>query len=341
MLNDRAQRLLKILVERYIADGQPVGSRTLSMHAGLDLSSASIRNVMVDLENMGLVCSPHTSAGRVPTARGYRVFVDNLLTIQPLEHAARLQLETELHPDSPQRIVSAASQLLADLTRFAGVVATPERASTTFRQVEFLRLSEKRVLLIFVTADGDVQNHLLLTERDYTISELAEAALFLNRHGAGRSLEAVAREVETELHYLQGHIANLMGAAIVAGQSTLGLQQSVMVTGEKNLLNSDDLSANLANLRQLFDLFEHKTELLQLLNLSREAHGVHIFIGEESGLNTLDGCSVITAPYRMNGQVVGTLGVVGPTRMAYERVIPIVDITARLVSSALSYPLEA
>jgi heat-inducible transcriptional repressor len=186
-----------------------------------------------------------------------------------------------------------------------------------------------------------VQNHLLLTERDYTISELAEAALFLNRHGAGRSLEAVAREVETELHYLQGHIANLMGAAIVAGQSTLGLQQSVMVTGEKNLLNSDDLSANLANLRQLFDLFEHKTELLQLLNLSREAHGVHIFIGEESGLNTLDGCSVITAPYRMNGQVVGTLGVVGPTRMAYERVIPIVDITARLVSSALSYPAEA
>lgn len=341
MLNDRAQRLLKTLVERYITDGQPVGSRTLSMHSGLDLSSASIRNVLAELENMGLVVSPHTSAGRVPTARGYRMFVDNLLTMQPLEQAAREQLENELHPDSPQRIVSAASQLLAELTHFAGVVATPERASVAFRQIEFLRLSEKRVLLIFVTADGDVQNHLLVTERDYTASELIEAANFLNHHGAGRSLEAVARELENELRNLQSHIASLMGAAIVAGQNTLGPRQSVRVTGEKNLLDSDDLSANLINLRQLFDLFERQTELLRLLNLSREAHGVHIFIGEESGLNTLDGCSVITAPYRINGQVVGTLGVVGPTRMAYERVIPIVDITARLVSSALSYPVES
>ncbi|OWY38619.1 heat-inducible transcriptional repressor HrcA [Xenophilus sp. AP218F] len=338
MMNERAQHLLKVLIERYIADGQPVGSKTLSLLPGVELSSASVRNVLADLEAMGLIASPHTSAGRVPTARGYRLFVDRLLTIRPLEESARSELEHTLQPDSPQRIVQAASSLLSDLTSFAGVVLTPQRSDVAFRQIEFLRLSEKRVLMILVTLDGDVQNHLLLTERDYTASELVEAGNFINQHYAGQGLSAVTLRVEGELRQLQGDIAELMGAAVRLGQQTLASRnEDVVVTGRSRLLQVDDLSDDLSRLRELFAVFERKTELLKLLSQSREAHGVNIFIGEESGVVTLDECSVVTAPYRINGQVVGTLGVVGPTRMAYERVIPIVDITARLVSSALSY----
>nr|WP_233158855.1 heat-inducible transcriptional repressor HrcA [Chromobacterium sp. ASV5] len=337
-MNERAQHLLKVLIERYIADGQPVGSKTLSLLPGVELSSASVRNVLADLEAMGLIASPHTSAGRVPTARGYRLFVDRLLTIRPLEESARSELEHTLQPDSPQRIVQAASSLLSDLTSFAGVVLTPQRSDVAFRQIEFLRLSEKRVLMILVTLDGDVQNHLLLTERDYTASELVEAGNFINQHYAGQGLSAVTLRVEGELRQLQGDIAELMGAAVRLGQQTLASRnEDVVVTGRSRLLQVDDLSDDLSRLRELFAVFERKTELLKLLSQSREAHGVNIFIGEESGVVTLDECSVVTAPYRINGQVVGTLGVVGPTRMAYERVIPIVDITARLVSSALSY----
>ncbi len=338
MLNERAQRLLKSLVERYIADGQPVGSRTLTQISGLDISPATIRNIMADLESMGLIVSPHTSAGRVPTARGYRVFVDNLLTIQPIDHIARQQMEHELHPDSPARLVAAASQLLSDLTHFASVVVTPQRADMAFRQIEFLRLSDRRVLLIIVTQLGDVQNHLLFTERDYTASELTEAANFLNHHYAGQSLATITVELESELARLQGHIARLMSAAIDAGKNSLNSQaDTVVVSGERNLLTIDELTSDLGSLRQLFDMFEHKTELLRLLSQSRGAQGVQLFIGDESGVHTLDGCSVVTAPYSINGQLVGTLGVIGPTRMAYERVIPIVDITARLVSGALSH----
>ncbi len=339
MLNERAQRLLKALVENYIADGQPVGSRTLSRLSGLELSAASIRNVMADLEHMGLVSSPHTSAGRVPTARGYRVFVDNLLTIQPLDQNFRRQLASEIIPDSPKRLVKAASHLLSDLTRFAGVVVTPQRADIAFRQIEFLRLSARRVLLIIVTPHGDVQNHLLFTERDYTPSELVEAANWLNHHYAGQALDGIVDELEQELQQLQGHIAALMTAAIQAGKSALGDPgAAVVVSGERNLLKVEELSSDLGSLRKLFDMFEHKTELLSLLNQSRRAQGVRLFIGDESGVTTLDGCTVVTAPYDIDGQVVGSLGVIGPTRMNYERVIPIVDITARLVSSALSKP---
>jgi heat-inducible transcriptional repressor len=338
MLNQRAQRLLKALVERYIADGQPVGSRTLSMMGGLDLSAASIRNVLADLENMGLVVSPHTSAGRIPTSKGYRLFVDNLLTVSPLGNAAMRELEHNLQPDSPQRLVLAASSLLSDLTHFAGVVVTPQRPDVAFCQVEFLRLSERRVLLILVTLDGDVQNHLLHTERDYNATELIEAGNFLNQHYAGQGLSSIAERVESELLSLKGDITELMSAAIVFGRQTLASpEHAVVISGENKLLQVRDLSEDLSRLRELFDTFERKTELLKLLNQTRAAQGVSLYIGEESGVLTLDECSVVTAPYRINGQVVGTLGVIGPTRMAYERVIPIVDITARLVSSALSY----
>lgn len=338
MLNQRSERLLKTLVERYIADGQPVGSRTLAMASGLDLSSASIRSMLSDLEAMGLVTAPHTSAGRIPTSRGYRLFVDRLLTVSPPENKAVRELESGLQPDSPQRLVHAASSLLSDLTHFAGVVVTPQRADVAFRQVEFLRLSERRVLLILVTLDGDVQNHLLPTVRDYAPGELIEAANFLNQHYAGQGLSGIALRLESELNGLKCDITALMAAAIEFGrQATRVPEEAVLISGGTNLLRVRDLSEDMNRLRELFDTFERKTELLDLLNQSRSAQGVSLYIGDESGVLTLDECSVVAAPYRINGQVVGTLGVIGPTRMDYERVIPIVDITARLVSSALSY----
>ncbi|AUH51932.1 heat-inducible transcriptional repressor HrcA [Chromobacterium sp. ATCC 53434] len=338
MMNERAQHLLKTLIERYIADGQPVASKTLSLLPGIELSPASVRNVLADLEGMGLIASPHTSAGRVPTARGYRLFVDRLLTIRPLDELSRHELEANLQPGSPQRIAQAASSLLSELTSFAGVVLTPQRSDVAFRQIEFLRLSERRVLMILVTLDGDVQNHLLLTERDYTPSELVEAGNFINQHYAGQGLSAVALRVESELRQLQGDIAELMAAAVKLGQQTLEQgSEDVVVSGGSRLFQVHDLSDDLSRLRELFGVFERKTELLKLLAQGRGAQGVNIFIGEESGVVTLDECSVVTAPYCINGQVVGTLGVVGPTRMAYERVIPIVDITARLVGNALSF----
>lgn len=338
MLNERAQFLLKALIERYIADGQPVGSRTLSKLAGMELSSASIRNVMAELEDMGLVVSPHTSAGRVPTAKGYRLFVDHLLAIQPLGASEVSQIASELVPDSPQKVAQAASHLLSDLTHFVGVIVTPQRSDTAFRQIEFLRLSERRVLLILVTVAGDVQNHLISTERDYTASELVEASNFINAHYAGQRLDNIAERVAAELRQLQSDITELMSAAIRFGQQSLSeLSENVVIAGENRLLRVTDLSEDLTRLRELFDTFERRSELLSLLNRSRGAQGVRLFIGDESGVMTLGDCSVVTAPYRINNQVVGSLGVIGPTRMDYERVIPIVDITARLMSSALSY----
>jgi heat-inducible transcriptional repressor len=338
MLNERAQFLLKALIERYIADGQPVGSRTLSKMAGLELSSASIRNVMADLEDMGLIVSPHTSAGRVPTAKGYRLFVDHLLAIRPLGDSEVSQIANELVPDSPQKVAQAASHLLSDLTHFVGVIVTPQRSDTAFRQIEFLRLSERRVLLILVTVAGDVQNHLITTERDYSPSELVEASNFINTHYAGQRLDNIAERVTAELKQLQSDITELMSVAIRFGQQSLSeLSENVVIAGENRLLRVTDLSEDLTRLRELFDTFERRSELLSLLNRSRGAQGVRLFIGDESGVMTLGDCSVVTAPYRINNQVVGTLGVIGPTRMDYERVIPIVDITARLMSSALSY----
>lgn len=335
-LNERAQSLLKALVERYISDGQPVGSRTLSKYSGLDLSPATIRNVMADLEDLGFIASPHTSAGRVPTPKGYRVFVDRLLVIQPLEAVEIRQLESELSPDNPSRLIASASHLLSELTHFAGLVRTPKR-SAAFQHVEFMSLSDKRLLLIVVTPNGDVQNRILFTDRTFSPSELAQASNFLNQNYAGCTLDEIRGRVRDELGQLHQHMSALMMSAIEASSRVLAESgEDVVVSGGHNLLKVQDLSSNMANLRKLFDLFEQKTVLLRLLDASRNAQGVQIFIGGESGLLSLDECSVVTAPYEVNGQVVGTIGVVGPTRMAYERVIPIVDITAKLLSSALS-----
>ena len=335
-MNERAQILLKTLVERYIADGQPVGSRALSKYSGLDLSPASIRNVMADLEEMGFIASPHTSAGRVPTARGYRFFVDTLLKIKPLATIEISQLEGQLHVDNTQKLVTSASHILSDLTRFAGVVMTPRR-SAGFRHIEFLQLSETRILLILVTPEGDVQNRIIFTEKSYTPAELVEAANILNQNYAGMTFDEIRKRVHEELRKLREDMSQLMTAALDAGsQAASESADEVVISGEHNLLDVQDLSSNMANLRKLFDLFEHKTGLLQILDISNRAHGVQIFIGGESGLVPLDECSVVTAPYEVDGQIVGTVGVIGPTRMAYERVIPIVDITAKLLSSALA-----
>ncbi|MCP5249927.1 MAG: heat-inducible transcriptional repressor HrcA [Candidatus Accumulibacter sp.] len=338
MLDERAKMLLKTLIERYVADGQPVGSRALSKYSGLDLSAATVRNVMADLEEGGFIASPHTSAGRVPTSRGYRVFVDRLLTVEALDKERVDAIEGHLLLSQPRQLISNASHLLSGLTHFAGIVLTPRRRVPQIRQIEFVSLSEKRILLILVTSDGDVQNRLLFPGRSYTPSELVTATNYLNQHFIGRDFEHIRRRVQEELQKLRGDMQALMAAALAAGDEAIkGPEDRYVISGERNLLDVEEFSSNMKRLRELFDLFEQRTSLMQLLDLSHRADGVQIFIGGESGLAPLDECSVVTAPYEVDGQVVGSVGVIGPTRMAYERVIPIVDITAKLLSSALTY----
>ena len=331
MLDDRAKLLLKALVERYIADGQPVGSRTLSKASGLELSPATIRNVMSDLEELGLIASPHTSAGRVPTNRGYRLFVDTMLTVQKGE------LPTQrLAPDQPQKVIANAANLLSSLSQYVGVVMAPKRASV-FRHIEFLRLSEKRVLLIIVSPEGDVQNRVIFTEADYSQSQLIEASNYLNAHYAGMAIEQVRMRVKQELVNLQSEIASLMQAAVQMSSEALSEDEGdVVISGERNLLSVSDFSSDMGNLRQAFDLFEQKTQLMRLLDVSSQADGVRIFIGGESQFVPMQELSVVSAPYEVDGHVVGTLGVIGPTRMPYERMIQIVDITSKMVGNALS-----
>ena len=332
MLDDRAKLLLKALVERYIADGQPVGSRTLSRATGIELSPATIRNVMSDLEELGLIASPHTSAGRIPTAKGYRLFVDTMLTVQ------RDGLETPaLTPDQPQRVIASAANLLSNLSHFVGVVMTPRRPSV-FRHIEFLRLSERRLLVIIVSPEGDVQNRILLTETDYSQSQLLETSNFLNSHYAGMAIEQVRSRVQQELVSLQSEIATLMQAAVQVSTEALAQEQDdVVISGERNLLSVSDFSSDMGNLRRAFDLFEQKAQLMRLLDVTGQAEGVRIFIGGESQVVPFEDLSIVSAPYEVDGQIVGTLGVIGPTRMAYDRMIQIVDITSKLVSNALSH----
>jgi heat-inducible transcriptional repressor len=336
-LDNRAQTLLKALVERYIADGQPVGSRALSRISGLELSPATIRNIMSDLEEMGFIASPHTSAGRIPTPRGYRIFVDTLLTARAIdESVVESQMPPRIQSAAPSKIIANAAQTLSSLSQFAGVVLTP-KSESVFQQVEFLRLSEKRILLVIVLPNGEVQNRLLLTDVDYTPSQLIQAANYINQHFAGQRFDDVRIHLQDELRQLRDDMSRLMQAAVEAGSDAMAEKtEDMVISGERNLLSVSDLSSNMASLRQLFDMFEQKTGLIQLLDVSSKATGVQIFIGGESELVPVEQMSVVTAPYEVNGRIVGTLGVIGPTRMAYERVIPIVDITAKLLSNALS-----
>jgi len=338
MLDDRSRTLLKALVEHYIAEGQPVGSRALSKFSGLDLSPATIRNVMADLEEAGFVASPHTSAGRVPTPRGYRLFVDSLLTVRPMEARQMGEMEEALHGRPATQVIASASQLLSSLTHFAGVVMAPRRAASRIRQIEFLNLTERRILLIIVTTDGDVQNRVLSSEHAYSPAELVSAANYLNQNFAGLDFEQIRHGLSAEIRQLRDDMKALMELALAAGDEALSVDAApCVISGERNLLDVEELSSNMKRLRELFDLFEQRSSLMRLLDISNRASGVQIFIGGESGIAPLDECSVIAAPYTVDGQIVGSVGVIGPTRMAYERVIPIVDITARLLSSALTH----
>ncbi len=332
MLDDRSKMLMKALVERYIADGQPVGSRTLSRQSGFELSPATIRNVMADLEDMGLIVSPHTSSGRIPTARGYRLFVDTMLTVQKGELPTQV-----LVPDQPQRVLSKAAGLLSSLSQFVGIVVAPRRSSV-FRHIEFLRLSERRLLVIIVSPNGDVQNRVIFTELDYSQSELIEAANFLNSHYVGMAIEQVRERLHKEVESLRSEIATLMQAAVTINtEENAQTDDEVVISGERNLLALSDFSNDMGQLRRAFQLFEQKAQLMRLLEVAGQAEGVRIFIGGESQVVPFEDLSIVSAPYEVDGQIVGTLGVIGPTRMAYDRMIQIVDITSRLVSNALSY----
>jgi heat-inducible transcriptional repressor len=337
MLDDRAKLLLKTLVERYIADGQPVGSRTLARAAGMELSPATIRNVMSDLEELGLIASPHTSAGRIPTARGYRMFVDTMLTVRreglsPVNEMTAPGIEA----GQPHRVISHAAYMLSSLSQFVGVITAPRRASV-FRHIEFLSLSDRRVLVIIVSPEGEVQNRIIHTQTTFSQSQLLEAANFLNSHYAGLTMEAVRERLKNEVDALRGEIADLMKAAVDIGAEGDAAQDEVVVSGERNLLSVTEFSSDMGNLRRMFDLFEQKTQLIRLLDVSAQADGVRIYIGGESQVVPYEDLSVVTAPYEVDGQIVGTLGVIGPQRMPYERMIQIVDVTAKLVGNALSH----
>jgi len=336
MLDDRAKLLLKTLVERYIADGQPVGSRTLARAGGMDLSPATIRNVMSDLEALGLIASPHTSAGRIPTARGYRLFVDTMLTVRHDDlGVATAAAATGIEAGQPQRVISLAANLLSNLSQFVGVVMAPRRTSV-FRHIEFLSLSERRVLVILVSPEGDVQNRIIHTQASFTQTQLLEASNFLNAHYAGLAMEAVRERLKTEVDMLRGEIATLMQAAVDIGTDDAAQHDTVVISGERNLLAVSEFSSDMGNLRRMFELFEQKTQLLRLLDVSTQAQGVRIYIGGESQVVPYQDLSVVTASYQVDGKVVGTLGVIGPQRMPYERMIQIVDVTAKLVGNALT-----
>ena len=335
MLDERSKLLLKSLVERYIADGQPVGSRTLSKANGLDLSPATIRNVMSDLEELGLVTSPHTSSGRIPTSKGYRLFVDTMLKVDPDNIDLRAGLPKEFNADQPVKVLNSAAQLLSNLSQFVGVVVVPKRNSV-FRHIEFLALSERRVLIIIVSPDGDVQNRVIHTAVNYAKSELVEAANFLNANYAGLTMDEVRVRLRREVDSLRREIGQLMQAAVAASDDAGADQGEVVISGERNLLSVSEFSADLNNLRRMYDLFEQKAQLMQLLDGSERADGVRIFIGGESERMPYDDVSVVSATYEVDGKVLGTLGVIGPQRMQYDRMIQVVDITAKMVSLALS-----
>ncbi len=344
IINERAQHLLRVLVESYIRDGQPVGSRALSRDSGLNLSSATVRNVMADLEEYGFVTSPHTSAGRVPTDKGYRFFVDTLLRQRPAAaaeeviDALRRRLDEEPERD-PKTIVSVASQVLSSITHLAGVVTIPRQPHQALSQIEFLPLSDNRVLAVMVVNGRDVQNRIVELERHYSADELRRAAGFLNQQFAGKELRQVREDLVGELAQAGEQLNQLMRDAIMLARQMVGPAapeaSEYIIAGETNLMEFAELS-NVDKLRRLFEAFTAKRDILHLLDLSLRAEGVQIFIGQESGYQILDDCSLVTAPYMLDNETVGVLGVIGPTRMAYERVIPIVDVTAKLLGSALN-----
>jgi heat-inducible transcriptional repressor len=341
LLTQRAEVLLKTLIESYIEEGKPLGSRTLARRAGLDLSPATIRSVMADLEEMGLVVSPHTSAGRIPTQAGYRLFVDSLLKVRQPEFVDVERLENALSTGrGPQSLIESASDLLSQVTHMTGLVRVPRRdEETVFQQIEFISLSNNRVLVILVTKDGQVLNRVIQPDRQYSASELVEAGNYFNDTWSGKSLSAVKRMLLQEIEQDSAAMQRVVRMATEMTRRAFAEDESgdddFVVRGESNLFDIPEMG-DMAKLRQLFDAFSAKRDLLHLLDRSMHGGGINIFIGAESGYAALENCSLVTAPYTVGDKIVGTLGVIGPTRMPYNRVIPIVDVTARLVSHALS-----
>ena len=337
-LSERAQLMLRALIDRYVLDGQPVGSRTLAREAGLDLSPATVRNVMSDLEALGFVCSPHTSAGRVPTVQGYRFFVDTLLQVQPLDERAIANMRLELLLDqTPKDLVESASGLLSGITQLAGVVTLPRQEHALFKRVEFLGLTGKRVLAILVTGEDEVQNRILSTEKQHSAAELQQASNYLNELFAGKDLEEVRATLLHEMQETRTNMNSMMVTAMHMADQVLEKNQNedYVMAGQTNLMEFQEL-CDIDKLRKLFDAFNTKRDMLHLLDQCIHSDGIQIFIGDESGYRMLDECSMVTAPYSVDGEILGVLGVIGPTRMAYERVIPIVDATARLLGAALN-----
>lgn len=340
-MSERAQQLLKSLVERYIRDGEPVGSRTLARESLLDLSPATIRNIMADLEDLGMVRSPHTSAGRIPTVKGYRLFVDSLLTVKPLSsrdvQALQRRILEEAAGDS-QALMATTSSLLSGITHMAGLVTIPKRDFGSWRQVEFLPLSDNRVLAILVVNEREVQNRILELDRRYSPAELQQAANYLNAALGGKDVHEIRRRLLSEMRNTREHMNQMMSSAIDMAERMVRRDESengYVLAGETNLMEFAELS-DVGRLRQMFEAFNRKRDLVHLLDRCVAADGVQVYIGEESGYEVLDECSIVTAPYEVDDERVGVLGVIGPTRMAYERVIPIVDMTARLLSAALN-----
>lgn len=342
--NERAQYLLKVLIQRFIRDGQPVGSQTLSRDSKLDLSPATIRNIMSELEDLGFVSTPHTSAGRVPTPRGYRLFVDSLVRYKPPRggELEKLKAQLESQYDDPDKLLDLVTNLLSKLTSMAGVVTLPRAQYATLRQIEFLGLSERRVLAILVINDREVQNRIVHTDRSYTADELQRASNYMNENYAGCDLLQVRERLLADLEATRDSMNQAMHDIIAVAQTAMdgatASKEEFRLAGETNLMDFAELS-DLDTLRRLFEAFSRKRFMLDLLDRSINADGVQVFIGEESGFQILDSCSVITAPYQANAEAIGVLGVIGPTRMAYDRVVPIVDVTARLLSAALKATL--
>lgn len=337
-LNERSQQLFKVLVEHYISDGQPVASKTLSNDEQINLSPATVRNVMVDLEELGLIISPHTSAGRIPTPQGYRLFVDNLVTVKPLRGQAVEKMRSEMGiDDSQEGLITKASSLLSGMTKMAGVVTIPRRDAVILRHIEFLPLTSNRILVILVVNEQEVQNRVIHTERAFSESELTQTANYLNQEFMGSDLSQIRQSVLERMKQERDDMQHIMKMAIQMTDTVVDEKDNddFIMAGQTNLMEYAEM-ANMEKLRQLFDAFNAKRDVLHVLDQSIQAEGMQVYIGEESGYSAFDGCSVITSPYKVSEEVVGVLGVIGPTRMAYDKVIPLVDVTAKLLGSLLS-----
>ena len=337
-LNERSQQLFKVLVEHYINDGQPVASKTLSNDEQINLSPATVRNVMADLEDLGLIISPHTSAGRIPTPQGYRLFVDNLVTVKPLRGKEVESLRKEMGiDDSQEALLTRASSLLSGMTKMAGVVTIPRREAVILRHIEFLPLTSNRILVILVINEQEVQNRVIHTERAFSASELTQTANYLNQEFMGKDLSHIRQSVLDSMKQERDDMQHIMKMAIQMTDNVVNDQnhEDYVMAGQTNLMDYAEM-ADMEQLRQLFDAFNTKRDVLHVLDQSIQAEGMQIFIGEESGYSAFESCSVITAPYKVSNEVVGVLGVIGPTRMAYDRVIPLVDVTAKLLGTLLS-----